>query len=119
MPAVVDFKCKERGCEIRVPRADQRCPADRQAWLASRYHPPEPPGAVFTCMVPDCGTRVLHLEMMCDRHWSLVPRNQQYKIRAFAQRYRVALGEALAKVIADELRGQVAAADGAEPSSHA
>jgi hypothetical protein len=126
------FHCHEAACAVVVPQRGQRCPAHHAAWLAFRYHAPEAADAVFTCIVPGCETRVPHREFLCAAHWARVPKDRRYKIRQFAQLYRVYLGKAIAEVAAraaegepadgtQDTRGLGAAAglDGAEPSSHA
>jgi hypothetical protein len=78
------------------------CPEHRAAWLATRYHAPEAPGEVFTCIVPGCDTPTPHREFHCERHWGMVGKKRRWQIKHYAELYRVLLGLAIEEVLAKE-----------------
>lgn len=96
------FRCVAKGCAVVVRYQGQRCAEHLAAWLAKRYHAPEHPGDVFVCIVPTCDARTPHRDFICARHWAMVEPRRRWKIKRFANLYRVFVGLALEEVAARE-----------------
>ena len=55
---------------------------------------------MYTCIVPACDAAVPHRDFICAPHWALVTKDRRWKVKHFAELYRVFLGMALDDVAA-------------------